>query len=551
MGTLTRSQVQSLATAQIKVVDQLKKFASGSASPSSNLVALIDAVTSALNAGDYADQVRAGAQNVRAAVATALTQIQGALEPIWVTYAQTIAVPETDASSVISRVYRDMVAQTQAVTSRCLVFGSASAGGSNVGSGNVYRVTTDADGFAIEAGHAEAKTLECVADANSGAVTFGEVFSGYGTAQGRDAIAPGGSGSRNDAITAMSGRTSKLSNTSFSVISGGTDGAPTGLTSWTYSGTLSSEGSVVRTSGGGVNAYYRTFFGDMTPGFLRLTANTWTLSQDLTSLRKQFRRYVPVFVGIRVRRKSSADGTLTVTFGGSSVAVDLTSYSNDAWNNLVISPGTGSWLDNFDNSGSALTFSIARSGGTTGTVDIDDCQIEEFAFWDGAWVAVWGSSTAYVVGDTYTFTDTENASPAAVVQNAVFLGYGRYLPARPASPTTPVAVALAGAGAGNVENGAHGYKVTFVHSSAGESGGSSAASVTVVDKTTDGEVAVSSIPLGPTGTTSRKLYRTVAAGSTYKLLTTIADNVTTTYTDNTADASLGATIPDGVTWADS
>lgn len=54
---------------------------------------------------------------------------------------------------------------------------------------------------------------------------------------------------------------------------------------------------------------------------------------------------------------------------------------------------------------------------------------------------------------------------------------------------------------------------------------------------------LSSIPVGPSGTTSRKVYRTVANGSTYKLLTTIANNTTTTFTDTTADASLGATAP--------
>jgi hypothetical protein len=56
-------------------------------------------------------------------------------------------------------------------------------------------------------------------------------------------------------------------------------------------------------------------------------------------------------------------------------------------------------------------------------------------------------------------------------------------------------------------------------------------------------VALSAIPLGPTGTTSRKVYRTAAGGATYKLVTTIADNTTTTYTDTLADASLGATVP--------
>jgi len=42
--------------------------------------------------------------------------------------------------------------------------------------------------------------------------------------------------------------------------------------------------------------------------------------------------------------------------------------------------------------------------------------------------------------------------------------------------------------------------------------------------------------------TERKIYRTTAGGSTLKLLATVSDNHTTTYTDEIADGSLGATI---------
>lgn len=51
------------------------------------------------------------------------------------------------------------------------------------------------------------------------------------------------------------------------------------------------------------------------------------------------------------------------------------------------------------------------------------------------------------------------------------------------------------------------------------------------------------IAVGPSGTTQRKVYRTAVNGSTYGLLTTIANNTATTYTDTTADGSLGAAPP--------
>lgn len=116
----------------------------------------------------------------------------------------------------------------------------------------------------------------------------------------------------------------------------------------------------------------------------------------------------------------------------------------------------------------------------------------------------------------------------------------------PGAPT----VALAGGGAGNVDNGAHRYRVTFVTADGETDGGVVSSAVTVADKTANGKVAVSAIPTGGSVVTSRKLYRTQAGGSAYLLLATIADNTTTTYTDNIADASLGAGCPTTNTTAD-
>jgi len=65
--------------------------------------------------------------------------------------------------------------------------------------------------------------------------------------------------------------------------------------------------------------------------------------------------------------------------------------------------------------------------------------------------------------------------------------------------------------------------------------------VTAPSASTSGDQhALSSIPTGPSGTIARKIYRTLAGGSIYYLLTTLADNVTLTYTDNKADTELGA-----------
>lgn len=113
------------------------------------------------------------------------------------------------------------------------------------------------------------------------------------------------------------------------------------------------------------------------------------------------------------------------------------------------------------------------------------------------------------------------------------------------TPPTAAAAALAGAGAGNVENGTHSYRVVFVSASGDSQAGTVSNTVTVVDKTANGKVSLTAIQVGPAGTTARKIYRTAAGNAVtgpWKLLTTIADNTTLIYEDNTADASLTTTL---------
>jgi uncharacterized phiE125 gp8 family phage protein len=117
------------------------------------------------------------------------------------------------------------------------------------------------------------------------------------------------------------------------------------------------------------------------------------------------------------------------------------------------------------------------------------------------------------------------------------------------APTAPT-VALAGAGAGNVDNGAHRYLATFVTADGETDAGAWSAVVTVANKTSDGKVQVSAIPVGGGAVTARKLYRTVAGGAVALLVTTIVDNSTTTYLDSTADSGLGAQAPTSNTTLD-
>lgn len=112
----------------------------------------------------------------------------------------------------------------------------------------------------------------------------------------------------------------------------------------------------------------------------------------------------------------------------------------------------------------------------------------------------------------------------------------------PDPSTTPTA-ALAAGGAGNLSNGVYRYKVTFVTADGETLSSTPSDAITVTDNSTDGQVSLTSIPLGGGAVTSRKLYRTAVGGGTYLLLATLSNNTATTYTDNIADGSLGAGEP--------
>lgn len=117
----------------------------------------------------------------------------------------------------------------------------------------------------------------------------------------------------------------------------------------------------------------------------------------------------------------------------------------------------------------------------------------------------------------------------------------------PSAPTTTLASPVA---PGNVDNGVHRWLITFTTADGETQAGVASAAITVADKTINGQASLTNIPIGGASVTGRKVYRTLAGGSTYYLSGTIANNTATTYTDNIADASLGVGAPTANTTGD-
>ena len=102
----------------------------------------------------------------------------------------------------------------------------------------------------------------------------------------------------------------------------------------------------------------------------------------------------------------------------------------------------------------------------------------------------------------------------------------------PGAPT--VATGAAGALTGNYQ-----YKITYEIDSYQEGNAGTASAVVAPSSQ---KVELSAIPTSAnTRVTARNIYRTEAGGTVYYFLARIADNTTTTYSDNTADGSLTTT----------
>lgn len=110
----------------------------------------------------------------------------------------------------------------------------------------------------------------------------------------------------------------------------------------------------------------------------------------------------------------------------------------------------------------------------------------------------------------------------------------RSSPAIAAPSVAPTIGASAGPLTGNYK-----YALTFTVPGGGETP-AGPQTTTQVFSSQAGQL--SGIPTGPYGVTGRNLYRTAAGGSQLKLLATIADNTTTTYTDTVLDGALGVNV---------
>lgn len=232
---------------------------------------------------------------------------------------------------------------------------------------------------------------------------------------------------------------------------------------------------------------------------------------------------------------ATALGALTVTQTAASSGVLATAY---------FTPGANTGLTASTNAPQIVVATSTQTYATGALATYDYAQINAPTLAFAGASTVTNASTFTINGSPISGTNATITNTWALTVNGATKMYSTVLNA--ITPPGALTAALITT-AGNIDAGSHSYKVTFVTLS-GKETLIGTISNAVVNDGSNQQNALSAIPTAPiigNGlVTKRNIYRNkVASQTTWFLLTTLNDNTTTTYTDNTADASLSATVP--------
>lgn len=310
-----------------------------------------------------------------------------------------------------------MDTNSQDVQDRGINFGSVSAGGSNVGTGTVYRLTTDRLGHQIQSVWLSTTTFKCVRDQNSGTEVGREVFDVYSGAVLPDRIAEGGNPERIQVVGAAGDVI--LANCSFYSFSG-TAGSPTAISNWTSTATVNGTNFDFDSTN-----FFRASPEEKRQGTsyaLNIKAST-VLTQKLSTRRLRLNPAVPYLILLRYNRQvGSASGTLDLRVGTTEATVAVSAQTG--WNTLAITMNSGAWLENFDEDDLTIDIDWTRTGGN---LLIDDLVFVPLVPYGGLWWAFVGGATHALIGDTWSFTDALLGSDGKV-QSWLWRAFNQYVP---------------------------------------------------------------------------------------------------------------------------
>lgn len=432
----TEAQVQAEISARVAILQETSKY--GGINSSGTLKNFLTRETEAYVAsdppGDYSQSSNAAIKAYRAQVAALVggSAARSLLDPLWFNYADAVGgnTPKNTVAETLSYLYKRFVDNTLRVKSRNITYGTPTAAGGNVGTGNLYRLTVDAYGFAIEATTPDAKRLDCISDSAKETPIHEEIFQFRGGTPRTDPIVITGSGV-GGTVRAFSSRLSLLSGPSFDTLDGSSITALTSIPGWTVGAETIANYNLS-------TDYYRTALGVPTPRSVKYL-NNGKLTQAFTvaPLKAGF---LPML--LRIAYKPTCTGTLTITMGSATKSVTLT--NTGAWAVLVLDRDTNLWPKNFASvSGgdvsTTVTIELSSYGGS-GSVLVDDACMVQMVPFDGLWYAPIGGVTPWVGAplgskDYFTITDALAGSDS-ILQQWFWRAYGFYFPHATGTPVT-------------------------------------------------------------------------------------------------------------------
>ena len=378
----------------------------------------VDNLQQDLEGDHYPDAAIAFASDLRGTLTEAVSRarVRG-LWDAWANEALRIAgVPERvedDPVAAYARVARYMHEQSFTFNDRNWTRGAASAGGGNVGTGTVARLTVDWEGYNIQGGHVETKTLECSRDQNLGVLKGAEMFEVRGEDRSKDLLDYQGSGIRAEIYCMHAGvgtGGSYAQNSSFDSAFVGSDTAK--VPGWTIGGTAGnvtydSTDSFCPAPGSSVNACV----------VIAAAAGVTELTQLLTVKNiDALGERTPWMMEVAYKKSSAgATGTLNLKMGSKTTALDLSTVGDTNWHVLQFTIDKNVYYRNWKQDAPDLEIEVDTL--SAGTLKLDAFKFAPWTRIDWAWLWVSGGATAFLQRDSFTIADS---GPAASTSEMMF-----------------------------------------------------------------------------------------------------------------------------------
>lgn len=322
------------------------------------------------------------------------------LSNAWALEVMRVAGQPTD--DLWGRVHRYLHDQSQTFNDRNWTRGSASAGGGNVGTGTLSRLTVDWEAYNLQGGHVETKTWECVEDQNLGRFKGAELWRVAGEDASKDNLDYQGSGLVAYVVGKHSGSgpgASVLQNSSWDAtfVGTGTDKIP----GWTIGGTASKV--TAGTSG------FRTAPGASSQGTL-VFDNDGAATNEVTqalSLRRinALGERVPWMLQVAYKKSNgAATGSLVLKMGNKSTTLDLSTIADTDWHVLKFTIDKNVYYRNWKEDAPDIEVEVTNL--SAGTLTLDDLIFAPWDLIDGTWWWMTGGATAFLQRDSFTAADS-------------------------------------------------------------------------------------------------------------------------------------------------